>query len=264
MFKLKFNGVEAPKFIKVTGVDMGALPSISHNTFKVPSHFGDIDCGVDIGGRVITVNIKVIKDLEKDDSYYIRELAKWLRGDNFKVSKLELDESGRYYMARCSDNVELKDTIVISEGHITFTASDPRCYGKEELHRVLRNGESIGGNAYIEEATRTVTYPFEYRGDLTTLPTINIKFSGDCNSVRVTHVESGLSNFVTKRTFKSGDTLMIDNDRKLTKLNNRVDMTIFDITADFIELKEGRNTLKFVFDGVMANDISFTFTNVYF
>ncbi len=243
MFKLKYNGVEAPKFLKVTGVDQSILPTLNHFSTQLPSGYGDVDGGVEISNKQFKVSFKIIKDLKHDDSYYIDMLALWLMGNDFRVSKLELDDSGEYYMARPVGQTDLTDEILLGSGVITFVASNPRRY--------MPNEETTSIN--IGTQTQIV-----YNGIVPVYPVFTIKCTGT-ESIKIINKNSG--EFVLISGSLSG-TIVIDCNKKFVSVNGVKDLMLLHHTSDWVLLKRGTNSLEAVCTGSAPSSITMTYREI--
>lgn len=242
MFKLLYNGVEPPKFFKVLGVDQFLLPKIDHYNTKITGSFGNVDGGITFGDKVFKIRYKIIFSGDHDDSYYIDEMTKWLIGDNHKVSKFQLDDSGEYYMARVSDASDFTDGLLFGEGVITFTASNPRRYAPNESSITLNNS----GNTIVN-----------YDGYVPATPVIQVECQKGTRSVKVTNNNTG--DFV----LVSGDlqgTLIIDCNKKFVSLRGKKDMSLLNTKSDWITLLRGNNTLSINVDGVAITSAIIKFT----
>ena len=243
MFKLMYNGVEPPKFLKILGVDQYLLPKIDHYNSKITGSYGNVDGGVTFGDKVFNVRYKIIYDGEHDDTFYIDEMALWLTGNNNKVSKFQLDDSGEYYLARVSEATDFSDSILFGEGTITFTASNPRRYAPTETVISL----STSGDTSIS-----------YTGFVPAKPLLQMVCPTGTTSVKVTNVETGDFVLVNSRSLKG--TLIIDCNKKFVSLDGEKDMTLLNTESDWITLVRGNNTIKVTVEGTALTSATIRFT----
>lgn len=241
-FSLKYNGVAAPSFLKVTGVNQYILPDIEHYTTSIVGGYGDVDGGVRFGKKVFDVNYTIIFDGKHDDTYYIDAMALWLMGNDHKVSKLQLDNSGEYYMARVTDATDFEDFILYGSGTITFTASNPRRYASQETTVNLAKSGSTTVN---------------YNGYVPALPVITIVCPSGTKSVKIENTTIG------KYVLVSGTltgTLTIDNNKKYVAIGEEKQMGLLDTASDWIKLLMGSNVIKITVTGTAITSATMKYT----
>ena len=241
-FSLKYNGVAAPSFLKVTGVNQYILPDIEHYTTSIVGGYGDVDGGVRFGKKVFDVNYTIIFDGKHDDTYYIDAMALWLMGNDHKVSKLQLDNSGEYYMARVTDATDFEDFILYGSGTITFTASNPRRYASQETTVNLTKSGSTTVN---------------YNGYVPALPVITIVCPSGTKSVKIENTTTG------KYVLVSGTltgTLTIDNNKKYVAIGEEKQMGLLDTASDWIKLLMGSNVIKITVTGTAITSATMKYT----
>lgn len=243
MFKLIYNGVEAPDFLKVTGVDQSVLPSLNHFNTQLPSGYGDVDGGVGIGSKTFRISYKIIKNLSYDDSYYIDALYLWLIGDNYKVSKLELDNSGEYYLARPVGQTELTDDIITGSGVITFVASNPRRYSPVEKEVTLN---------LLSETSIT------YNGIVPVYPVFSLRCSGT-ESIKIVNKNTG--EFVLVSGALTGN-IIIDCNKKYVSVNGKKDLTLLHQTSDWVLLRRGITSLEITTTGTKPTSATMLYREV--
>ena len=213
---LKFNNVELPDFVKVTGRSISVLPPVSTQSSSVPNRIGQVFNRSILEPREYTFDIKVLlNDKELDEQADI--LQKWLIGNEFKPSKLMFKERpDRYINAVITGNTDLTDLFFLGEGQITFRADNPLWY-KE--------------NTQTTSGTGSVTV--SYSGTVTTSPVIEITLEKNCKRVEV--VNSAVSNKVISLSadFKTGQKLVIDCNRRLVTLNGTVNMNLLNLSTDW-------------------------------
>lgn len=244
MFKLIYNGVQSPSFLKVTGVDQYLLPEIEHYVTSVVGSYGDVDGGVRFGKKVFKVNYIIQYDGKHNDTYYIDAMAVWLRGNDHKVSKLQLDDSGEYYMARVSDATDFQDAILYGSGSITFTASNPRRYASKETTVTL---------------AKTGATTVNYNGYVPTLPVFTIVCPNGTSSIRIENTATG--DFILVSGTLKG-TVTIDNNRKFVALDGKKRMDLLDISSDWLTLLMGSQKLTVAITGTAITSITMKYTVV--
>lgn len=241
-FSLKYNGVAAPSFLKVTGVNQYILPDIEHYTTSIVGGYGDVDGGVRFGKKVFDVEYVIVFDGKHDDAYYIDAMALWLMGNDHKVSKLQLDNSGEYYMARVTDATDYDDFILYGSGTITFTASNPRRYASSETTVNLTKS----GNTTVN-----------YNGYVPALPVITIVCPSGTESVKIENTTTG------KYVLVSGTltgTLTIDNNKKYVAIGGGKQMGLLDTASDWIKLLMGSNVIRITVTGTAITSATMKYT----
>lgn len=244
MFKLMYNGVVSPSFLRITGVDQYLLPEIEHYTTSVVGSYGDVDGGVRFGKKVFKVNYIIQYDGKHNDSYYIDAMAIWLMGNDHKVSKLQLDDSGEYYMARVSDATDFGDAILYGSGTITFTAANPRRYASKETSVTL---------------AKTGDTTVNYSGYVPALPVFTIVCPSGTKSIRIENTVTG--DFVLVSGNLTG-TITIDNNRKFVALGSEKRMDLLDISSDWLTLLKGSQKLTVAVTGTAVTSITMKYTVV--
>ena len=239
-----YNGVQSPSFLKVTGVDQYLLPEIEHYTTSVVGSYGDVDGGVRFGKKVFKVNYIIQYDGKHNDTYYIDAMAVWLMGNDHKVSKLQLDDSGEYYMARVSDATDFGDAILYGSGTITFTAANPRRYASKETTVTL---------------AKTGATTVNYGGYVPALPIFTVVCPNGTKSIRIENTATG--DFILVSGNLTG-TITIDNNRKFVALGNEKRMDLLDISSDWLTLLKGSQKLTVAVTGTAVTSITMKYTVV--
>jgi len=128
---VKFNGVTEPDFIRVVGLSFSTISSISVNESIIPNRVGNYDSGIQRGGSVCNLTVQ-LHDTSKSIFQLKRELKGWLKGDNWKTSKLEIEENpGKFLWARVGADSEINDLFSHGETDIQFYCADPKEYDTE-------------------------------------------------------------------------------------------------------------------------------------
>lgn len=242
MFSFKYNEVSPPSFLKIIGVDQYLLPEIEHYETSVTGSYGDVDGGVRFGKKVFTVHYIIQLDNAHNDTEYIDSMALWLMGNDNKVSKLQLDDSGEYYMARVSDATDFSDAILYGSGTITFTASNPRRYASKETSVNLATSGSTRVN---------------YTGYIPALPVFTIVCPSGTTGVKIENTLTG--DYVLVSGTLTG-TLTIDNNKKFVALGNEKRMDLLNINSDWITLLLGSQNIKVTVTGKAVTSITMKYT----
>lgn len=223
---LNFNGVDIPEFVRVKAVNISALPSINTNLKGSMAGFGVLSGKTSFDEKTITASIIIIVPEGYTLQKCARELAVWLKGNDFGLSPLIIkDDADIRYMAKLSSSVDLSDLIYAGEGEIQF---------------VVPSG--CGESASEKTVTGTAKASVNYSGSQRAFPTIEITVGGTASTVTVNHVQKGNSVFLNG-SFKSGDKIFIDCSKHLIKVNDEVHMEMIGLTSKFIELSTGTNEI---------------------
>ena len=221
-----FNGVDCPDFLKVTAVSISALPSLETNLTSISGKYGVLNSRTSFGGKTISFEVMLIN--RKKSLYQMAsELAQFLKGDNWNLSKLSICEvEGKHLMAKVSNSVDINDLQVAGSGTIEFVIPVPLWVADEETT--------------IQSTEKSFTV--ENTGTHEVQPVFTLKMTSTGDYVEIKNTTTGKSFKVTYR-FKSGDVLVFDINKKSIKVNGESNMAIFNIDTDWLELTQGNNAL---------------------
>lgn len=224
---IKFNNKPLPSFLKITSFTFSVLPEITLKQVVVPNKIGVIDNGINFGAIAYQFDFILLKKVKEDDVLdYIDEFKKWARGDKWKESQLVFDsQPTRYLMGRVANNIELKDMFIAGEGSFTITCADPIKYDLVETSKASTSNVVTVNYTSLEKATTK----FE------------ITLSSDCTNIIITHKETKEVTSLLG-SFKTGQKIIIDSDKKSVKLNDVVSMKLVNLENDWLYLEEGTNT----------------------
>lgn len=224
---VKFNKKDLPDFIRVTGISFPVLPEIDFKETAIPRRYGNLDNGVNFGGKPITLTIMLVKDKVKNIHNQSDELKLWLKGDSWKPSQLTFDEQPKQYiLARAINNVEIDDLFIHGTGSIEFYASDPTKYDIAAYNVSSDNG--------------AVNIPYTGTEEAATVTTITVKEA--CSNLNIKHTQSG-RNIRLIGAFKAGSKVLVDSDKKVVKVDGTVTMKLLAFESRWIYLTEGANTI---------------------
>ena len=221
-----FNGVDCPDFLKVTAVGISALPSLETNLTSISGKYGMLNSRTSFGGKTISFEVMLIN--RKKSLYQMAsELAQFLKGDNWNLSKLSICEvEGKHLMAKVSNSVDINDLQVAGSGTIEFVIPVPLWVANEETT--------------IQSTSKSFTV--ENTGTHEVLPVFTVQLTADSKTVEIQNTTTGKT-FSVEGNFKTNDTLIFDMNKKSIKLNGETNMTIFNIETDWLELVQGNNAL---------------------
>lgn len=222
-----FNGVSIPNFVIVTGVTFDAIGDISIQELNVPMRIGGIDNGVTRGGKNIQLTCKIVKK-DKSIHEYADELKQWLKGNEWRASKLTLSEQpGYYYMARALNSVSIDDLYAVGETTIDFYASDPVKYKEGHSEKTSKDG----------------VLEFSYRGVEDSPLSISFTALLNMEGVSFTQLNTGRTTSLSG-SIKSGDTIEIDSDKKVVKVNGKTNMNLLSLSNDWLYGSRGLNIIR--------------------
>ena len=102
---ITFNGVDIPPFVKVSAINIQTLPALETNLKTIIGSSGRLCGRTDLGEKSISCDIKVIVPQGSSLQKCGRELAVWLRGDDFRLSPLIInDDPDVLYLAKVSNS----------------------------------------------------------------------------------------------------------------------------------------------------------------
>lgn len=229
MFKITFNNIDIPSFIKVRAVEFTVLPSISHNFKQVAGGRGLLEAGTSIGGKVLKMKILIVPEANKSLTEMSREFAYWLRGNNFKTSSLVIsDESTMTYQAKVNTAVDISDLIFVGEGEVEFIVPSGVAKSNTTVPVTINAGAS--------------KITVNYNGTAPTNPVITWTPSATLTNatLNLVCVETGHKVSLTGN-FTAGQTITIDCSKKVVKRGTSVDMKLVNFDSDWITL-DGRST----------------------
>jgi predicted phage tail component-like protein len=131
---LKFANKDLPDYIKVTNIQYSILPSLESKTEKVYGRAGSYDFGVEIGERVIEVDIMLIAETQNDVMKKAREFSKFLFYKELQPLIL-LDEPDKQYMARVTGDTDVSELYRTGTATITFNC--PNAYAESITEKVV-------------------------------------------------------------------------------------------------------------------------------
>lgn len=226
---LNFNGIDIPNFVKVKAVNITALPSVSTNLKANIGGYGVLSGNSTFGEKVISADISIVIPSGYTLQKCARELAVWLRGNDFKLSPLKIkDDSNIHYMAKVSNSVSLNDLLYVGEGTIDF---------------VVPSGVSVSNN--IKTYTGTTRAVFNYAGTVKAFPQIEITIKNAISNgtVNVTNVKTGEKISLTG-TFEAGNKIHIDCSKHLVKVNDEIHLNMLSLDSKFFGTVEGGNEIS--------------------
>lgn len=225
MFKVTFNGVSIPSFIKVRTVDFSVLPDINHSFKQIAGGFGLLETGTTIGAKVLKMKILIIPDSNKSLTEMSREFAYWLRGDNFKACDLIIsDDATMTYKAKINDKVDISDLLFVGEGELEFIVPSGMAKGLS----VTGGATTVGSGTFI----------VMYNGTAPSLPVIT--WTPPTNLTNVTlNISCAETGDIVSLTgnFTAGVHVEIDCQKKVVKKGGLVDMKLINFSTTWLDFQ---------------------------
>lgn len=226
MSRLKFNGKELPSFVRYVGRDFSVLPDINVNYTELPRQLGGSFLYAKQGVRKESLDFILIpsktSNLEKDAAAF----AEWLRGDNFKPSKLEFPETAdRYSLSQVNGSVSVNDLFVYGTCSVEFISVDPLNY--------MNNPLSVTGASALN-VTYQGSVPQPFITEIT-VPSV-------CSRLKL---ESNKDNSFIQLdgSFTTGQKIVIDSDKKVITVSGQVNMKVLSLDSNWMVLQTGTNKL---------------------
>lgn len=242
---ITFNNNKIPAFVRVQKVHVQTLPSIGVNLKSIVGSSGCLAGHTTLGEKKIICDVIVVMPTGYTLQKCSRELAVWLRGDNFKLSPLIIsDDKEVRYWAKVNASVDLTDLLVAGQGTIEFVVPSGDCEAVEDVNVSGSNSITVNNTGTKE-----------------VYPVINLRIGKAVTEGTVllqnTTTGDSLSLF---GTFKAGDTFTIDCNKNLVKKGDTLAMNMLSLTSKFFNLQLGKNVISC---GNSGTEIAVTYRNKY-
>ena len=218
-YGIYFNGVQLPSFVIVKSIENPLLSEVSNTV--VDSEVGYKHKKINFGSKVVKIEISLERLGILSDFQQQQELLKWIKGDNWKESRLILpDNIDVHYMAICNNAINFKNEDIESLGTIEFLICNPyRIANKPRIINInnMKNYSSLG-NVDIK-------------------PRIIFNVTSNCSEIKLSLKNKKYDNFIRfKHNFLVGDELVIDMETKKVTLNGDLMMSILTLDSKFHEI----------------------------
>lgn len=217
-----FNEKPLPPFVIIKSIDTQILSDISNTTVK--RAVGYRHKKIEFGSKIISIKFSLERFGTLPLFEQQQELLNWVKGDNWKESKLILpDKPDTYYMAICNNKIDLASNDLESEGTIEFLICNPY---------------RIGINPIKIDINKLQTYYSEV-GSENVKPKIIFDITENCTEIKLSIKNSYYDNFIRfKHNFLKGDKLIIDMETKKITLNGEIKMQILTLDSKFHEFNK--------------------------
>lgn len=226
-----FNGVPLPSFVIVKKIETPILSEIE-NTL-VESDIGYKHKKIKFGAKSLKIDFSLERTGTLTDFNQQQELLRWIKGDDWKESKLVLADNVDYhYMAICNNAINIANEDIEGSGSIEFLICSPyRIANKSRIINIndLQNYSSLG-NVKIK-------------------PKIIFNITEDCTEIKLSIKNSDYDNFIRfKHNFLTGDKLVIDMKTKKVTVNDDLMMSILTLDSKFHEIDNNLSNNKYSLD----------------
>lgn len=226
-----FNGVPLPSFVIVKKIETPILSEIE-NTL-VESDIGYKHKKIKFGAKSLKIDFSLERTGTLTDFNQQQELLRWIKGDDWKESKLVLPDNVDYhYMAICNNAINIANEDIEGSGSIEFLICSPyRIANKSRIINIndLQNYSSLG-NVKIK-------------------PKIIFNITEDCTEIKLSIKNSDYDNFIRfKHNFLTGDKLVIDMKTKKVTVNDDLMMSILTLDSKFHEIDNNLSNNKYSLD----------------
>lgn len=215
--QIYFNDIPLPSFVIVKQINTQILADITNTTVK--GVVGYRHKKIEFGSKLITIDFSLERDGVLSKFEQQQELIQWLKGDDWKESKLILpDNPNLYYMAICNNGFDLDYSDIEGEGTIEFLICDPHRYGIQNIDIKLSDI-----NKYDMQLGTEYSYP-----------KIIFDITSDCEELKLTLKNKKYDNYIRfKHNFLTNDKLIIDMKTKKITLNGETKMQILTLDSRY-------------------------------
>ncbi|MGM9533902.1 MAG: distal tail protein Dit, partial [Intestinibacter sp.] len=186
-----FNGVPLPSFVIVKKIETPLLAEIENTVAE--SDIGYKHKKIKFGAKSVKIDFSLERTGTLTDFNQQQELLRWIKGDDWKESKLVLPDNVDYhYMAICNNAINIANEDIEGDGRLEFLICSPyRIANKSRIINIndLQNYSSLG-NVKIK-------------------PKIIFDITEDCTEIKLSIKNNDYDNFLRfKHNFLTGDKLV--------------------------------------------------------
>lgn len=217
--EIYFNNIPLPSFVIVKSIDTQILSDITNTTIK--SNVGYKHKKLELGSKKVTINFSLERIGTLSEFEQQKELLQWLKGDNWKESKLILpDNPDAYYMAICNNGIDLDYDDIEGQGTIEFLICNPYRVGLNTVTLDINELQSYHGEIGTENIK----------------PKIIFNITSPCEEIKLSIKNNDYDNYIRfKHNFLTDDKLIIDMNTKKITLNDNTKMQILTLDSRFHE-----------------------------
>lgn len=202
-----FNDKKIPGWLFITDIELPIMPSEE---------------------RIIKIYFKYkrrgLNDLQKR-----QELSEWIKGDNFKESKLILPNMQDYYfLCKANSNIEITGSVYIAEGVIEFKCSNNLNMIENKTNKVT----------LLQSESKKIIY----FGTVDTYTDLKIVVTSECNNIKIKFKNSKYDNYINlEHSFVAGDVIEITAKQTKVTVNEILKLPILTLDSNRHKLTKGEN-----------------------
>ncbi|GAA0713981.1 hypothetical protein GCM10008904_28940 [Paraclostridium ghonii] len=237
-----FNDVRIPDFIILKDIKIQLLGDVDN--ILTPSNYGSKHKKIKFGNKVIKLELSTIFEkghlIEKED---LNAIVKWIKGDDWKPSKLVLPEyEDEYYMAIVNNSGDVKNDIIEGIFTLEFLCLNPNRISEEEEKYVFPFYLRQKPPQRTRNSNESNYCLIHYEGLANTYPNIKFTVTSRCYEIKLAIKNSKYDNYIRfKGDFNEGETIEINLRTKKVLRNGEINMPILTLDSRFHELIEGKN-----------------------
>lgn len=226
-----FNGVPLPSFVIVKKIETPLLADIENTV--VESDIGYKHKKIKFGAKSVKIDFSLERTGTLTDFNQQQELLRWIKGDDWKESKLVLpDNADCHYMAICNNAINIANEDIEGGGSIEFLICSP--------YRIANKSRIININD-LQNYSRL--------GNVKIKPKIIFSITSDCSEIKLSLKNKQYDNFIRfKHNFLTGDKLVIDMKTKKVTVNDDLMMSILTLDSKFHEIDNNLSNNKYSLD----------------
>ncbi|MFT8313242.1 MAG: distal tail protein Dit [Clostridium sp.] len=242
-FKVTFNGLDIPSFIKVRTVDFAVLPSITHSFKQIAGRIGAMETGTSIGSKPLKMKILIVPEDGKPLTEMARELALWVRGNNFKTCELVVsDDKQVTYQAKINTSIDITDLIFAGEGELELIVPSGMAKGIDVDETVTF---STGGGSFM----------LAYNGTAPSQPVIT--WTPSSTATTTLTLTCGDNTVSITGTFTNAAPVIIDCKNRKVTVGGTVNQKVINFSTKWLEF-ESRGTFTISVDKAGSYAVSYS------
>ena len=222
MYKLYYNEKPMPDFVIITKIEEPLIGNITNTV--ISSNYGSKYKKTQFGTKIVKVYCTIKKGFNMLlDINKINELNEWLKGDNWRATKLVLPRRDYYYEAIVNNAPDLESNNYTTSFEIEFLILNP---DKINLRECESNNLKVNYMGTSEEA----------------YPTIIFSITNACSELKLSVSNSKYENYIRlKHNFLTNDQITVNMKTKRVTVNDIVKMQILTLDSRFHKLTKGEN-----------------------
>lgn len=222
--KVVFNGLVLPSYLTLVRIDTPVMPDFEYiNNKLVPKE------------REVTLELLFDKQgmINKNQE---RELLNWVKGDDFKPSKLVLyQDKSKYYLAKLKSKINISG-LKRGKLNIDFICENPFKHSEKKFVNNVNNNT------------------ISYSGDEPVYPDIQFQVTAACTKLELTIKNDNYNNsIILNGSFNANDVIKINQNTNKVTINDNVRMGVWDLRSKRHKLCYGTNVYKLITGNANVN-----------